>query len=160
MLLPSSDKDAVPVADRIRVPRNPLEGAKGLLLESTRVTVSGGALTMVWPSEGRQLLAHGSGIIVAWGCEPPAPMLGASVCPASSPSSGGRSHTAAVFSSDCVASSAVNAAARFTCWATLFAFSLSLSAFHVSRPQALLARYPTGLEHRRSPPVPTRLCLS
>ena len=50
----------------------------------------------------------------------------------------------AVFSSDCVASYAVNAAARFICWATLFPFSLSLSTFHVSRPQSLLARYPVG----------------
>ena len=31
-------------------------------------------------------MAQGSGIIVAWGCEPPAPMLGASMCPASSSS--------------------------------------------------------------------------
>ena len=72
------------VVDRIRAPRNPLVGAKGLLLESTWVTVSGGALPVVWPWEGRQLLAHGSSTIVAWGCEPPAPMLGASMCPASS----------------------------------------------------------------------------
>ena len=47
----------------------------------------------------------------------------------------------------------VSAAARLTCWATLFAFSLSLSAFHASRPQALSwldtpSRWSTVVDHR------------
>ena len=73
------------VADRDRPLRNPFVRAKVPLF------VSGGALAVAWPSfaEGRSYVAHGSGIIVAWGCEPPAPMLGASMCPASSSSPGG-----------------------------------------------------------------------
>ena len=68
-----------------------------------------GLVTTAWLAEGHLNVARGSGIIVAWGCEPPAPMLGASMCPASSSRPGGWSHTAAVlllglscqFSSQC-----------------------------------------------------------
>ena len=50
-------------------------------------------------------------------------------------------HTSETSFSDFTASSAVNAAARLTCCATLLALSLSLSSFHAASPQALHARY-------------------
>ena len=77
--------------DRVRTLRNPPVGAK--------VSLSGRTLVTAWFSlaEGRLPVARKSGITVALGCEPPAPMLGASVCPASSLSPGGWSHTAAFF---------------------------------------------------------------
>ena len=74
------------VSDIHRPLRNPFVRAKVPLF------VSGGALAVVWLTEGRSYVAHGSGIIVAWGCEPPAPMSGASMCQASSSSPGGWSH--------------------------------------------------------------------
>ena len=51
------------------------------LFVGARLVVSGGALFVVWPSsvEGYLYVAQGSGIIVAWVCELPAPMLGASM---------------------------------------------------------------------------------
>ena len=90
------------VADRDRASRNPLAKAKVPLFAEAQLAISGGVLVVAWPSsaEGRLYVAQGSGIIVAWGCEPPASMLGASMCLASSSSPGGWWHTAAVFFSD------------------------------------------------------------
>ena len=87
------------VADWDRTSRNPFVRAKVPLFAGTQLVVSGGALIVVWPSsaEGRLYVAHGSHIIVAWGCEPPASMSGASMCPASSSSPVVWSHTAAFF---------------------------------------------------------------
>ena len=51
--------------------------AKVPLFAETHPLVSGGALVVDWPSfvGGRLLVAHGFGIIVAWGCGAPAPSL-------------------------------------------------------------------------------------
>ena len=70
------------MTDRSRAPRNPPLEAKGLLFAGTILSVSGGTLVVAWLSfaEGQLYVAHGSSIIVAWGCEPPAHMLGASMC--------------------------------------------------------------------------------
>ena len=90
------------MTDRTRAPRDPLVGAKAPLSAGTLLSLLKGALVSAWLSlaERRVLVAHGSGIIMAWGCEPPAPMLGTSMGPASSSRPGGWSHTAAVFFSD------------------------------------------------------------
>ena len=71
------------MADRSRAPRNPLVRAKAPLSAGTRLSVSKEALVSAWFSlaERRLLVDHGSGIIVAWECEPPTSMLGASMCP-------------------------------------------------------------------------------
>ena len=69
------------VADRDLASRNPFARAKAPLFAGVHLVVSGGALVVVWPAsaEGHLYVAHGSGIIAAWGCEPPAPMLGLNV---------------------------------------------------------------------------------
>ena len=114
MLLLSSDKDAVPAlcgffavtlpsssSDLAHVSTEPVwlnEVERHGKLWFERELLSAGmrfvseeAVVSAWLllAEGHLYVAHGSGIIAAWGCEPPAPMLGASMCPASSSRPGG-----------------------------------------------------------------------
>ena len=86
---PRERVDGARVAERSRALRNPLVGAKAPLSAGMRF-VSEQAVVSEWLllAEGHMYVAHGSGIIAAW-CEPPAPMLGASMCPASSSRPGG-----------------------------------------------------------------------
>ena len=93
--LPSSSSDLANVSTElvwlIEVERHGTLGSEQKLLSAGMRLVSEEALVSAWLSlaEGHLYVAHGSGIIVAWWCEPPAPMLSASMCPASSSKPGG-----------------------------------------------------------------------
>ena len=135
-------------ADRGRVPRNPPVRAKVPFFARTQLFVSGGALVVARLSlaEGRLLQIHGSCIIVAWRCGPPLSEAPQSMCSASSQLRPGvwshrpslRTELPALQSVPLLASLPGPLSSLFPC---------------PSLP-------PPGLDHRRSPPAPTRQCRS